>query len=253
MPSDCAGAIEGRSSYARMGLSVHTAGGFINPGWKGHMPLTLYNHSPVTLRLPVGTPVCQLLVIALAEAPGLDYAQREDRKYLNDQGGPSLWWRDAIMKRIRDKFAEVHLDARAFDELDELMADNPDEGVLARLEDFLAKQGGASFGNADDVLRQFAKKEKRHRIGVASALNVGRGGWTVTGGWLLALLQGDNVSAITWAAAILANIAGALGLLWGAFNRVPFYLTPEELNKAQQRRDRQRPTVPPVDPAPDGH
>jgi deoxycytidine triphosphate deaminase len=40
MPSDCAGRLEGRSSYARLGLSIHSTGSFINPGWRGHMPLT---------------------------------------------------------------------------------------------------------------------------------------------------------------------------------------------------------------------
>jgi deoxycytidine triphosphate deaminase len=59
MPKDCIGLLEGRSSYARLGLAVHATGGFINPGWRGHMPLTLINHNAVTLRSPIGTPLCQ--------------------------------------------------------------------------------------------------------------------------------------------------------------------------------------------------
>jgi deoxycytidine triphosphate deaminase len=51
MPDDCAGKIEGRSSFARLGLAVHCTGDFINPGWEGYMPLQLSNVGPYPLRL----------------------------------------------------------------------------------------------------------------------------------------------------------------------------------------------------------
>lgn len=52
MPPDCAGKIEGRSSYARLGLAVHLTGDFINPGWEGYMPLQMFNAGPYPILLP---------------------------------------------------------------------------------------------------------------------------------------------------------------------------------------------------------
>lgn len=242
MPPDCAGAIEGRSSYARLGLSVHTAGGFINPGWKGHMPLTLFNHSPVTLRIPVGTPLCQLLVVPLTERVESDYAALGDRKYLNDQGGPSLWWRDSVMKDIRERFASVHLDARAFEELEELLIDTPDEGVLVRLENFLATQGNRSFGNADELLRDFASHEGRRKATMATTFVVARGAWTVTIPFFSSLFFVAHVALWLWIVASVLMGASLIALVWGATRRIPFYLTKavlSDLNLAKQRRSRQ--------------
>ena len=44
IPNGYAGKLEGRSSFARMGLAIHCSADFINPGWRGHMPLQMVNH-----------------------------------------------------------------------------------------------------------------------------------------------------------------------------------------------------------------
>ncbi len=164
MPADCLGLIEGRSSYARLGLAVHATGGFINPGWSGHMPLTLFNHNAVTLRVPVGAPLCQLMVAQLDAPPDQDYSQRDDRKYQNDTGGPSYWWRDGIMREIRDSISSATVETLVFDELDELLSGSDVEDYLIRLEDFISDRPAQSYGNADELLEAFAKKEdRRHR------------------------------------------------------------------------------------------
>ena len=101
IPDDCAGALEGRSSFARMGLSIHATGGFINPGWSGHMPLTLINNGPATLRLTAYLPICQLMLVPLATAPSRTYGSTSLKsKYVNDDGGPSYWWRDQVISRL---------------------------------------------------------------------------------------------------------------------------------------------------------
>ncbi|MDQ1436466.1 MAG: dCTP deaminase [Acidimicrobiaceae bacterium] len=162
LPADCAGAIEGRSSYARLGLSVHASGGFINPGWRGHMPLTLVNHSANTIRIPVGTPLCQLMIIGLSGPAEADYAARTDRKYPNDTGGPSYWWRDKLFREIREAVAKTNLPANVFDELDELVGNWDDEQILERLERFISEASHGTFGNADELLDGFSKAEDRH-------------------------------------------------------------------------------------------
>ncbi len=51
VPPNIAGQIIGRSSFARMGLSVHCSSGFINPGWQGHMPLQRVNNGPHIIKV----------------------------------------------------------------------------------------------------------------------------------------------------------------------------------------------------------
>src|ERR1017187_1757133 len=51
MPVGCAGHVEGRSSFGRLGLAVHCTASFINPGWTGHMPVQLMNWSRNPIRL----------------------------------------------------------------------------------------------------------------------------------------------------------------------------------------------------------
>ena len=250
MPSDCAGSLEGRSSYARLGLSIHSTGSFINPGWRGYMPLTLANNSPVVLRIPVGTPLCQLLVIGLTEAPELDYAQRGDRKYVNDQGGPSLWWRDVTMREIQRRIAGVQLDERAFEELDALLARTADEEMLVRLENFIVGQKARSFGNADELLDGFAKSERRRRLVSGSAKTIGYSSWTVTGGGLLSVFLTDS-PLWTYFATGLLGVASLLGLLWAVSTDLPEYLTPDKLRSLQLLKDQRR-SAPPEEAADEG-
>lgn len=239
MPSDCSGAIEGRSSYARLGLSVHSSGGFINPGWRGHMPLTLVNHSPVTIRIPVGTPLCQLLVAPLPTRPERTYAERSDRKYMNDTGGPSLWWRDDIMRRIQRDIANVSLDARAFDELEELFALTADEGVIGRLEDFIAGQGGRNYGNAEELLNGFARSEDKKVVRDRLLTYTGLSAWTVVLGLLAAVFTADFGRA-TRIGAILLTALSVAAFVWAVKVQIPYYLTKVELQKLRATRDRRR-------------
>ena len=78
--------------------------------------------------------------------PSADYAARSDRKYLNDSGGPSVWWRDAHLKKIRKKLGGGTIEARVFDELDELLVEIEDEEFLERLENYVADRGGGTTG-----------------------------------------------------------------------------------------------------------
>jgi deoxycytidine triphosphate deaminase len=50
IPRSCAGKLEGRSSFARMGLAIHCSADFINPAWRGRMPLQLTNLGASSIR-----------------------------------------------------------------------------------------------------------------------------------------------------------------------------------------------------------
>lgn len=236
VPSDCAAAIEGRSSFARLGLSVHSAGGFINPGYTGRMPLTLYNGSPFTLRIPVGTALCQLMLIPLSEPPKADYAQLNDRKYRDDYGGPSYWWRDEAMRRIRTQTAQSNLGPRVFDELDELFArDEPDVGVYERLEKHLSKRGSLAYGTADELLSSFSENEQRRELAAKSAIYSARAALPVAIGACIPYWAfDDNVSKVMMVITAIVCILAAAATLWGVYQPVPHYLTKDRLRKLQQ-------------------
>ena len=52
--------VDGRSSYGRLGLMVHSTAGFIDPGFKGEITLELMNVGAYPIILHPGTRVCQV-------------------------------------------------------------------------------------------------------------------------------------------------------------------------------------------------
>lgn len=58
--------VDGKSTLGRVGLSVHSTAGWIDPGFSGHLTLELFNASPRWMLLWPGKPVCQLIVHRLS-------------------------------------------------------------------------------------------------------------------------------------------------------------------------------------------
>ena len=77
IPNGYAAELIGRSSFARMGLMISATGGFINPGWRGRMPLQLVNFGPNPIRLVAELPICQILI---AKLTGIEERPYGDRK-----------------------------------------------------------------------------------------------------------------------------------------------------------------------------
>jgi dCTP deaminase len=65
VPPHLVAQINGRSTWARRGLMVHTTAGFIDPGFRGTITLELYNVSVNTLYIPLGERICQLVFSTL--------------------------------------------------------------------------------------------------------------------------------------------------------------------------------------------
>lgn len=61
--------VEGKSTIGRLGLAVHCTAGYIDPGFKGHITLELFNMAPYSIELSAGAPVCQLAVEELSAIP----------------------------------------------------------------------------------------------------------------------------------------------------------------------------------------
>jgi dCTP deaminase len=62
LPPDLCAWIEGRSSIARLGLTVHVTAGFIHPGVSNHQVLEMSNLSRVPLRLRRGIRICHIVL-----------------------------------------------------------------------------------------------------------------------------------------------------------------------------------------------
>lgn len=60
IPDYLAARVEGKSTWGRRFLQVHSTAGFIDPGFKGQITLELRNNSPVPLLLEAGDYICQI-------------------------------------------------------------------------------------------------------------------------------------------------------------------------------------------------
>jgi dCTP deaminase len=67
VPKNMIALIEGRSTYARIGLSMHQTAPWIQPGWKGPIVLEIMNHGPLKIDLtPIIDRPCQLTFFQLS-------------------------------------------------------------------------------------------------------------------------------------------------------------------------------------------
>ena len=71
VPRNMIARVEGRSTYARVGLSMHQTAPWIQPGWSGPIILELKNNGPLTIKLtPVKDRLCQITFFELtSEVP----------------------------------------------------------------------------------------------------------------------------------------------------------------------------------------
>lgn len=67
LPADLVGLVEGRSSFARVGVSIHVTAPKIDPGFAGTITLEMFNFSsvPVDLRAGIDRPA-QLMLLRIS-------------------------------------------------------------------------------------------------------------------------------------------------------------------------------------------
>lgn len=61
LPPTICGWIQGRSRFARLGLMVHIASSFIQPGVSNHQVLELFNAGPMAITIHPTVAVCQII------------------------------------------------------------------------------------------------------------------------------------------------------------------------------------------------
>jgi hypothetical protein len=164
VPAKYAGKLEGRSSFARMGLAIHCTADFINPGYRGKMPLELINFGRGSIRIIPLVPICQVMFIPLSSEPERVYGARElSSKYMDDDGGPSYWWRDKRIRQLQAALGEYDVEERIQDEiLESIGARDPD--LIERFEKMVRKMPNDVFTNSEDLLEHFAHSEDWSRL-----------------------------------------------------------------------------------------
>jgi dCTP deaminase len=87
IPDDLVAEVSGKSSWARLGLSVHQTAGWIDPGFHGQITLELCNLGPKRIILEAGVPIAQLVIMEL-RSPALNPygSARLGSKYQNQRG-----------------------------------------------------------------------------------------------------------------------------------------------------------------------
>lgn len=84
IPTDVSALVIGKSTYARCGLIVNCTP--MEPGWRGHLTIELFNATDIPLRLYIGEGICQAQFFR-GETPMVTYADRRG-KYQEQQATP---------------------------------------------------------------------------------------------------------------------------------------------------------------------
>lgn len=159
IPNGYAGKIEGKSSYARLGLGIHCAADFINPGYRGHMTLQLFNYSRDTLKLPPYISICQLIIVQLRKKSDHPYADTiHSAKYMDDDGGPSYWWRDRLFRKLLDRYGDIDDTKTTAVKIISSLGEY-DLSTVSRYVAHIERK--AQHENVDDSLDSFSKIEAR--------------------------------------------------------------------------------------------
>jgi dCTP deaminase len=90
VPKSLIALVEGRSTYARVGLSMHQTAPWIQPGWSGPIVLEIANHGKIPIKLtPLVDRPCQITFFELKSAvpAALAYGSRSTDRY-KDQRHP---------------------------------------------------------------------------------------------------------------------------------------------------------------------
>ena len=88
IPPHLIGLVEGRSTYARVGLSMHQTAPWIQPGWTGQITLEIRNSGPLIIALqPLLDRPCQLTFFPLSSKLGADetYGAQDGGRYQNQK------------------------------------------------------------------------------------------------------------------------------------------------------------------------
>ncbi len=88
IPRDLVARLDGRSSWGRLGIIIHSTAGSVQPGYAGQLTLEIANISKVPVKLWPGARICQLTFEQLSSPCEKAYGERNS-KYMEQQGPQS--------------------------------------------------------------------------------------------------------------------------------------------------------------------
>src|ERR1051326_5709736 len=92
IPSDLAATLEGRSSLGRLGITIHSTAGFIDPGFNGRITYEIQNEGTQTVALYPGMRVAQLCFMRLTSDSIKRYGRSIESKYNQQLTTTSSRW-----------------------------------------------------------------------------------------------------------------------------------------------------------------
>ena len=102
-PKTIACELDGRSSFARLGLEIHMTAGFIDPGYEGVITFEMFNAGPNAIKLFPGVRIGQLRFIQINK-PQYSYKDKHQAKYNNFFAhNTSLQFKDIEVEKVKKK------------------------------------------------------------------------------------------------------------------------------------------------------
>jgi dCTP deaminase len=81
LPDDLLGRLEGRSSIARLGITVHSTAAVFEPGWVGTATMELSNLGRMAVALYPGMRICSFTFEQLTSSVMTPYSKKHGNKY----------------------------------------------------------------------------------------------------------------------------------------------------------------------------
>ena len=81
LPDDLLGRLEGRSSIARLGITVHSTAAVFEPGWTGTATMELSNSGRMAVALYPGMRICSFTFEQLTSPALVPYRKKQGNKY----------------------------------------------------------------------------------------------------------------------------------------------------------------------------
>lgn len=160
IPDEFAGKIITRSSFSRLGIETSCTNDFINPGYRGRIPLEIINNSKNTITIYALTPICQIMLIPLSSIPDGCYGDEQfSSKYQDEDGSPSLWWRDNLMKKIENNLTAMDYSAQIINDLSSHLT-NMEDNCLDRFHKYITNIPGKRITTSTEIMQNFVKREK---------------------------------------------------------------------------------------------
>lgn len=88
LPDDLLARLEGRSSFGRLGIVVHSTASIFEPGWRGKVVMEIGNMGRLPVALYPGMRVCALTFEKLSTPVDVPYYKKKSAKYLG-QNSPA--------------------------------------------------------------------------------------------------------------------------------------------------------------------